>query len=81
MGNDQCEIPPFNGVNILQRAQQTRSGPNVLPRTGSTVRKLSQAEYAQAEVLSGTCARSAKTQADSSNNVSAVSSIALACMF
>lgn len=45
------------------------------------MRKLLQAEHAQADVLSGTCARSGKTQADGSNNVSAASSIALACVF
>lgn len=71
MQNDQCEIPPSNGINILQRAHQTRNGPNMLPCAESTARKLLQAEYAQADVLSGTCARAGKTQADGSNNVSA----------
>lgn len=60
MWNYQCEIPPSNGINILQRAQQTRNGPNMLPCAGSTMRKLSQAEYAQADGLSGTCARAGK---------------------
>lgn len=57
MQNDQCEIPPSNGINILQRAHQTRNGPNMLPCAESTARKLLQAEYAQADALSGTCAR------------------------
>lgn len=71
MQKNPCEIPRSNGINILQKAQQTRNGPNMLPCAGSTVRKLLKAEYAQADVLSRTCARAGKTQADSSNNVSA----------
>lgn len=81
MWTDQCEIPPSNGINILQRAQQTRNGPNMVPCAGNIVQKLLQAEYTHADVLSETCARSGKTQADGSNNASAMSSIALACMF
>lgn len=43
----------------------------MVPCAGSTVKKLLQVEYAQADVLSGSCARAGKTQADGSNNVSA----------
>lgn len=38
--------------------------------TGNTVRKLLQAEYVQADAVSGTHAMACKTQADDSNNVS-----------
>lgn len=47
---------------------------------GSTVIKLTQAEYVQADAVSGTRATACKTQCDDSNNVLAVSSVALACM-